>query len=85
MDAGSRELTRRATAHVAALAFAITYLATVAGGAGAGAALLRGSIGALLALVAGRLLCRPVVDAVLDALARDEARARTGSRGEERA
>jgi hypothetical protein len=77
MDAGSRELTRRATAHAAALAFGVTYLATAAGGAGAGAALWRGSVAAFAALLLAPLLCRPVVDAVLDALARDEAR-RTG-------
>jgi uncharacterized membrane protein YhiD involved in acid resistance len=73
MAAGSRELTRRATAHLAGLAFAVTWLAATALGAGPGTALLRGSLVAAVALVAGRLLCRPVVDAVLDAVARDEA------------
>jgi uncharacterized membrane protein YhiD involved in acid resistance len=74
MAAGSRELTRRATAHLAGLAFAVTYLAATALGGGPGTALLRGSLVAAVALVAGQLLCRPVVDAVLDAAARDEAR-----------
>ena len=74
MTAGSTELTRRATAHLVGLAFAITYLVTTWTGAGATTALVRGVVAALATMVVGRWLCRPIVDVLLDAAARDEAR-----------
>lgn len=74
MASGSKELTRRATAHLVGLAFAITYLVTTWTGAGATTALMRGSIAALATMIVGQWLCRPVVDVILDAAARDEAR-----------
>lgn len=82
MQDGGHELAKRATAHLVGFAFALTYLAAVAAGAGASDALWRGCITAAAALCAGPLLCRPVVDVILDALARDEAR-RAAAHGEE--
>jgi predicted benzoate:H+ symporter BenE len=70
----STELTKRATAYVAGLSFAGTYLTSAALGASMYDSLARSCGVALCALIAGRLLVRPVVDVVLDALARDEAR-----------
>lgn len=83
MDQGSRELGRRASAHVVALAFGATYLTATVAGAGPGDALLRGCTAAGVAMVVGALLCQPVVDVVLDAIARDEARRRAQQQEDE--
>jgi len=74
MAAGSRELTRRATAHLVGVAFALTYLVASFAGASVGTSLVRGCIVAGVTMVLGALLCRPVIDVVLDAAARDEAK-----------
>ena len=74
MDAGSRETTRRVSARATGFAFAVTYLLAQLGGADPGTALQRGCVVAACSLLLGGALCRPVVDVVLDALARDEAR-----------
>ncbi len=74
MDEGSSELGRRIGARAAGLAFAIAYLWASLCGAGGMAALQRGSIAAIAALLLGSLLAKPAVDAVLDAIARDRAR-----------
>jgi hypothetical protein len=77
MDDGSRQIGRRASAHATALAFAVTYLWASFAGVGGLVALQRAGIAAVLTFGATLLLFRPVVDAVLDALARDEARRRS--------
>jgi hypothetical protein len=82
-DDGSRQIGRRASAHAAALAFAVTYLWASFAGVGGAIALQRAAITALLTFAATLLLFRPVVDTVLDALARDEAR-RQAQDGKER-
>jgi hypothetical protein len=76
MDEGSRQIGRRASAHATAVAFAVTYLWASFAGVGAATALQRAAIAALLTFGVSLLLFRPVVDTVLDALARDEARRR---------
>lgn len=70
---GSRELTRAATAYLASLTFAMTYLASSAHGATASTALLRGTVVAVLTWFVGRLLLRPAVAQVVSAIARDRA------------
>lgn len=71
---GSHELTRLATAYCTSIAFGLTFLiATFAGVDGATALLRSVTVGAI-ALVLGYLLSTPVVDAVLSAMARDEAK-----------
>jgi hypothetical protein len=70
---GSHHLTRLATAYVTSVAFALSFLVASFAGCDGGTALLRGVVVAGAALVASRLLAAPVVDAVLTAMARDEA------------
>lgn len=73
---GSQELTRIATAYLASIAFGGSFLiATIAGVDGL-TALLRGVTAGGVALVLGWLLVTPVVDVVLTAMARDEAKRR---------
>lgn len=79
---GTQELTRLATAWFASIAFGITFLTATLRGVDGGTALLRGVTAGGIALVAGRLLAPPAVDAVLTAMARDEARRKAES-GEE--
>jgi thiamine transporter ThiT len=74
MESGSHELSRMATAYMASLAFVATFLIATATGSDGGTALVRGVVVGALALVLGRLLVRPLIDTVLDAMARDEAR-----------
>ena len=71
---GSHELTRLATAYVTSIAFGLTFLVATAVGVDGGTALVRAITAAGLALVLGYLLATPVVDAVLTAMARDEAK-----------
>lgn len=75
-ESGSQELSRIATAYVASLAFGLTFLVALACGCALGSALMRASIVLGAAMLAGRLLCAPVVDVVLAAMARDEAKRR---------
>ncbi len=74
MDESSSEIGRRVGARAAGIAFGVTYLWASFRGAGAAAALERGTIAGIAALLVGSLLSKPVVDVVLDAIARDEAR-----------
>jgi hypothetical protein len=74
MRKGSQEIGGRASAKVTGIAFALTYLWASVSGAGAGMALQRASIAAALTMVLAALLLQPVVDVVLDALARDKMR-----------
>jgi hypothetical protein len=71
---GSHELTRLATAYVTSIAFGLTFLVATAVGVDGGTALVRAITAAGIALVLGYLLATPVVDAVLTAMARDEAK-----------
>ena len=71
---GSHELTRLATAYVTSIAFGLTFLVASAVGVDGGTALLRAVCAGAAALVLGHLLATPVVDAVLTAMARDEAK-----------
>ncbi len=80
---GSTELTRLATAYLASLAFGVTFLVATWVGAELGTALVRSTTAAAAALVLGWFLCAPVVDAVLTAMARDEARRRAAAPAEE--
>jgi Na+(H+)/acetate symporter ActP len=83
--AGSQELSRRAASYVASVAFALTFLIAQLRGADATTALLRGLVALAIALVAGRLLCAPVVDVVLAAMARDEAKRKAAQPKEDEA
>ena len=75
-ESGSQELSRIATAYTASLAFGLTFLVALACGCELGSALLRASIVLGAALLGGRLLAAPVVDVILAAMARDEAKRR---------
>lgn len=76
MESGSQELTRQATAYLTSLAFGVTFLVGTFAGVDGTTALIRSVIAAGIALVAGHLLAPPAVNAVLAALARDEAKRR---------
>lgn len=82
MESGTQELSRIATGYVASVAFGFTFVAASAFGADGTTALLRAVLVTAAALVAGRLLAVPVVDAVLAAMARDQAQKPRGP-GEE--
>lgn len=71
---GSHELTRLATAYCTSIAFGLTFLIASFTGVDGGTALLRSITVGAIALVLGYLLATPVVDVVLSAMARDEAR-----------
>ena len=70
---GSRELTRGATAYLASLTFAMTYLASSARGATALTALTRGVVVAIATWFLGRALLRPAMAQIVAAMARDRA------------
>ncbi len=70
----SRELTRGATAYLACLAFAVTFLITVATRGSSGTAVIRGAIVAFATFMLAPLLLRTVITTVLDAMARDRAK-----------
>ena len=70
----SRELTRGATAYLACLAFAVTFLITAATRGNSGTAVIRGAIVALATFMLAPLLLRTVMSTVLDAMARDQAK-----------
>lgn len=67
----SKELARRATSYLVALAFAITYLTATLADATPLDALLRGCIAAVATLFVGQILCQTVVGVLLDSLARE--------------
>ena len=71
---GSQELTRLLTAYLTSLAFGITFLIASLVGVDGMTALGRSVLTGGIALVAGHLLAPPVVEAILTALARDEAK-----------
>ncbi len=71
---GSQELTRQLTAYLPSLAFGITFVVATFAGVDGMTALLRSVMTAGVALIFGNLLAAPLVDAVLTALARDEAK-----------
>ncbi|MEO6593295.1 MAG: hypothetical protein ABIP94_00920 [Planctomycetota bacterium] len=70
---GSLELTRLATAYVASFAFGVTFLTASLAGVDGVTALIRSVTAGGIAMVLGWFLASPVVDAVLTAMARDEA------------
>ncbi len=76
MESGSHELSRIATAYAASIAFAVTFLVALAGGCNLGDTLFRSTIALGAGVILGRLLSPPVVNVVLAAMARDEARRR---------
>jgi hypothetical protein len=81
---GSHELTRLATAYLTSFAFGLSFLIATVAGVDGTTALLRSVAVAGGAAVCGYLLASPVVDAVLTAMARDEAkRAAEAGREEE--
>ncbi len=71
---GSQELTRQLTAYLTSIAFGVSFLCASLAGADGLTALWRSVIAGAIALVAGQLLAPPVVDSILTALARDEAK-----------
>jgi hypothetical protein len=71
---GSQELSRLASAHIVSVAFGLTFLLASLHGVDGTTSLLRGVTAGGLALVIGRPLCAPVIDVVLTAMARDEAK-----------
>ncbi len=73
MDRGSRELVRRASAYVVCLAFVLTFLMSTLLGTTGQTALIRGIVVAAIAMAVSHILLRPVVDVVLNAMARDQA------------
>lgn len=80
---GSHELTRLATAYCTSIAFGLTFLIASFTGVDGGTALLRSVTVGGIALVLGYLLATPVVDVVLAAMARDEAKRVAESRKED--
>ncbi|MCA8977631.1 MAG: hypothetical protein KDC98_23100 [Planctomycetes bacterium] len=70
---GSQELVRIATAYMASLAFAVTFLVATLTGTDGLTALGRSVVAVLIACVASQLLVPPVINVVLAAMARDEA------------
>jgi hypothetical protein len=78
MKSGSQELTRLLTAYLASIAFGVSFLCGSLAGVDGLTTLWRAVVAGALALVAGQLLAPPVVDAVLAAIARDEAKRQAG-------
>lgn len=72
MGAGKADLTKATTAYFVALAFALTFLLTIALGSGMSAALTRGIIAAIAFRVCMPFFVRPVMTAIFDAMARDQ-------------
>ena len=71
---GSQQLTRLLTAYLTSFAFGITFVVATFAGVDGMTALLRSVMTSGIALVFGNLLAAPLVDAVLTAFARDEAK-----------
>ncbi len=78
MVGGTNDLARAATAYVACLTFALTYLLTMLLGGDGATAVIRGSVVAVITLVVGRLLLRAVISSILDGLARHQAQTSPG-------
>ena len=78
MAGGTNDLARAATAYVACLTFALTYLLTMLLGGDGATAVIRGSVVAVITLVVGRLLLRAVISSILDGLARHQAQTSPG-------
>ncbi|MHC5065519.1 MAG: hypothetical protein ACYTG5_16265 [Planctomycetota bacterium] len=72
MGVASKELTRSSNAYLVCLVFALTFLITTLFGGSPLAAVIRGSVVALLAYITLPFLIYPVVSVVLDAMARDQ-------------
>ena len=68
-------MVRRVAAYLVCLAFGMTFLLSTLMGAQGDTALIRGVVVAGITLVVSRFLIKPVVDVVLDAIARDRAAA----------
>jgi hypothetical protein len=73
MSAGKNELSKSAGVYFAGLAFALTYLLTTIFGGSGMTAVIRSTVVAVLTMLVGSYLIRPVIDTILDAIARDEA------------
>lgn len=71
---GSQELTRLLTAYLTSFAFGITFVVATFRGVDGMTALMRSVMTGGATLVLGNLLAAPLVDAVLTAMARDEAK-----------
>lgn len=74
MKSGSQELTRLITAYLTSIAFGTSFLVASLAGVDGLTVLWRSVLVGGIALVAGQLLAPPVVDALLAAAAREEAR-----------
>ncbi len=72
MGVASKEITRSSSAYLVCIIFALTFLITSIFGGSPLAAVIRGSIVAVLAYVTLPFLIHPVVSVVLDAMARDQ-------------
>lgn len=71
---GTQQLTRLVTAYLTSLAFGITFMIATFSGVDGMTALMRSLMTGGAALIFGNLLAAPLVDAVLTAIARDEAK-----------
>lgn len=71
---GSQELTRLLTAYLTSIAFGLSFLIASLAGVDGLTALWRSVIVGAISLLAGQLLAPPVVESVLTALAREEAK-----------
>jgi len=80
---GSHELTRLLTAYLTSIAFGLTFLVATVAGVDGSTALTRSVAAGAIAMVIGYLLASPVVDAVLTAMARDEAKRQAEAKREE--
>lgn len=74
---GSQELTRIAAAYLTSIVFGASFLIAVAAGVDGATALWRGVVAGGIALIAANFLAPPVIDVVLTAFARDEAKRKT--------
>jgi hypothetical protein len=73
MAGGTNDLARAATAYVACITFGLTYLLTMLLGGDGLTAVIRATIVALVTLVVGRLLFRPLIASILDGIAQHQA------------
>jgi hypothetical protein len=82
MSGGTNELSRAATAYVACFTFVLTYVLTVLRHDGM-TAMFRATVVAVITLIVGRLLFRPLITSILDGIAQHEV-ARNKARREDR-
>lgn len=75
-DNGSQELTRLAAAYLTSIVFGASFLIAVGAGVHGSTTLWCAVVAGGIALVAAHCLAPPVIDVVLTALARDEAKRR---------